>query len=167
MIHVRPATAVDVPAIRQLFNALIPTTTVTWRDHLASTSEIATWFAHQEAAGNPVLVADADGFVAGYTCWSAFRGGERFPGYRQTVELTIHVTGDQHGRGVGRLLLTALIDEARRREVHVMVAAIDADNVASIAFHRAMGFTEVARMPEVGRKFDRWLDLVLMQRIVA
>jgi phosphinothricin acetyltransferase len=166
LMHVREATAGDLPAIRRLYNALIPTTTVAWRDEPASEAEMRTWFAGQHEAGHPVLVGELDGEVVGYTAWTTFRGGTRFLGYRATVELTIHVDGDHHGRGVGRRLLAELIDLAGTRGIHVLVAGIDADNTASIALHEAMGFTEVARMPEVGRKFDRWLDLVLMQRIL-
>ena len=164
---IRPATSDDLPAIRVLFNVLIPTTTVAFRDHLASEDELRDWFAAQTEHAHPVLVADLDDEVVGYTTWASFRGGERFPGYRHTAELTIHVRAEAHGRGVGRALLEALVDEAARRDIHVLVAGIDADNDASIAFHAALGFVEVARMPEVGRKFDRWLDLVLMQRIVT
>jgi len=156
----------DLPAVRELFNALLPTTTIGWRDHLADAEEISAWFDEQHQARHPVLVAELDGVVVGYTCWSTFRGGGRFPGYRHTVELTIHVDGCRQGTGIGRALTNALVDEARRQEVHVIVAGVDADNHESIAFHQALGFTEVARMPEVGRKFDRWLDLVLLQRIV-
>ena len=163
---VRNAVVADLPAIRELFNALIPTTTIAWREELASADEIATWFAQQVDANNPVFVADEGADVVGYTCWSAFRGGPRFPGYRHTAELTIHVRGDQHGRGVGRALMESLVAEATARDIHVLVAGIDADNVASIAFHAALAFTEVARMHEVGYKNGRWLDLVLMQRIV-
>jgi len=161
---VRDATPADLPAIRRLYNALIATTTVAWRDDDASAEEIDAWFDERTRLGHPVLVAETDGLVIGYTCWTGFRG---FPGYRHTVELTIHVDGEHHGRGVGRTLLGALVDEATRRDVHVVVAAIDADNRSSIAFHESMGFTEVARLPEVGRKFGRWLDLVLMQRILS
>jgi L-amino acid N-acyltransferase YncA len=166
-MRVRDAVEGDLPAIRELFNALIPTTTIAWREELASVAEIATWFAEQTDANNPVLVADDGGDVVGYTCWSAFRGGPRFPGYRHSAELTIHVRGDQHGQGVGRALMEALVAEAAARDIHVLVAGIDADNVESIAFHAALGFIEVARMQEVGYKFDRWLDLVLMQRMVV
>ena len=114
-----------------------------------------------------MLVAELDGEVAGYTTWGSFRGGDRFPGYRHTVELTIHVDGRWHRQGVGRALLTALIERARALDVHALVAGIDADNGASIDLHRAMGFVEVGRMPEVGRKHGRWLDLVLVQRMVG
>lgn len=167
MAHIRDATADDIPAIHRLFNALVETTTVGWRDEPAELDETVTWFADQQAAGRPVLVAELDHEVVAYACWSTFRGGERFLGYRHTVEHTIHVDGDHHGRGIGRALLSALIDLGRQRDVHVMVAGIDSDNTASISFHETMGFTEVGRMPEVGRKFERWLDLVLMQRIIT
>lgn len=164
-VTVRDATADDLPAMTTLFNALIPTTTIAWRDHLADDDEMAAWFASQQELGQPVLVAEtAEGRVVGYTTWTWFRGGPRFPGYATTRELTIHVDGDHHGQGVGRTLIDALVDRARREGIHVLVAGVDADNAASIAFHERLGFTQVARMPEVGRKFDRWLDLVLLQR---
>jgi phosphinothricin acetyltransferase len=165
-MRIRDAVVGDLPAITDLFNVLIPTTTVGYRDDVATAAEMASWFDDRRAAGHPVLVAvddDLGGAVVGYVCWSTFRS---WPGYRHTAELTIHVDGSCHGRGVGRALMEALLEEARRRDIHVLVAGIDSANVASIAFHERLGFTEVARMPEVGRKFDRWLDLVLMQRIV-
>ena len=167
MVEVRAAQPTDVEAIRRLFNALIPTTTGTWRDHLASAEEMEGWFEARNAAGDPVLVAELDGAVVGYAAWIAFRGGPRFPGYDTTVEHTIHVDHAHAGRGIGRTLLEGLMLEAGRRNIHVLVAAIDSENVESLGFHRALGFTEVGRMPEVGRKFERWLELVLMQRIVA
>lgn len=165
-MRIRPAATSDLPALRELFNALIPTTTIAWRDALATPSEMADWFKEQAAADQPVLVAEVDDHVVGYTSWCAFRGGSRFPGYQHTVEDTIHVDGRHHRQGIGRALLEALIEEARRRELHVIVAGLDSANHDSIALHRALGFVEVARMPQVGRKFERWLDLVLMQRIV-
>src|SRR5437588_11695984 len=100
-MRVRTATAADVPAIRDLFNALIDTTTVAWRDQPASHDEMQTWFGDQQDAHHPVLVADVDGRIVGYTTWSRFRGGPRFPGYRHTVEHTIHVDGPAHGRRLG------------------------------------------------------------------
>ena len=103
--------------------------------------------------------------MVGYTCLTTFLG-DRFPGYRYTAELTVHVRGDRHGQRIGSTLIEALVDRARGDGLHVLVAAVDADNEASIRFHEALGFEQVARMPEVGRKFDRWLTLVLLQRIV-
>ncbi len=165
-VVVRDATVEDLPAITRQFNALIPTTTVAWRDHPADDEEMIDWFASQEAAGHPVLVAEVGGEVTGYTTWTWFRGGPRFPGYRHTRELTIHIDGRHHGRGVGRALIDALVERARASGVHVLIAGVDADNDGSIRFHERLGFKKVALLPEVGRKFERWLDLVLLQRII-
>lgn len=169
-MRIREATVADLGAIGDLFNALIPTETYTYREHLADAAEMAQWFAGQQQAGNPVLVAELDGpaggDVVGYTTWSPFRYSPRLPGYRHSAELTIHVRDGHRGAGIGRALMDALIGEARRRDIHVLIAGIDASNTPSIAFHERMGFVETARMPEVGRKFDRWLTLVLMQRII-
>lgn len=167
-MFVRPALPDDLEAIGRLYNRLIATDTVTWRDEEASSAELAEWFDRQQAEGNPVLVAEEDLDVVGYVTWGGFRGvGGQPNGYRHSKELTIHVDGAQHGRGVGRALIDALAAEAAVRDVHVLVAGVDAANEGSIRFHEALGFEEVARMPEVGRKFDRWLDLVLLQRIVG
>lgn len=188
MTRVRPATEEDLAAVNRLYNAELATTTVTWRDDPMSMAECRAWFADRQARGHPVLVAErahhvgaapgaagsvevgrdpSDRTVVAFAAWKEFRG-VGLSGYRHTVEHTIHVDEDHRGVGVGGALLAALIDEARRRgDIHVMVGAVDAANTASLAFHGSMGFTEVARMPEVGRKFDRWLDLVLVQRIIT
>ncbi len=155
-----------MPTLRDLYNALIPTTTVAWTDALQTLRERRAWFRRQQRFGYPVLVAEVHGVVVGFAAYGAFRGAGKWPGYRQTVEHTIHVREDYWGRGIGRALLEALIDRARTNGIHVMVAAVDGANEESIEFHHRLGFTIVARMPEVGRKFDRWLELVLMQRIL-
>jgi L-amino acid N-acyltransferase len=166
-VIVRDAVAGDMPAIRDLYNSLIPTTTVAWTDTPQTLRERQAWFVRQVRDGFPVLVAQAGGDVVGFTAYGSFRGAGIWPGYRHTVEHTIHVGRPHWGAGIGRALLEALIDRARLAGVHAIVGAIDGDNVASIRFHERLGFTVVAMMPEVGRKFDRWLDLVLVQRIVA
>jgi len=164
-LEIRDATEADLPAIRELYNALIATTTVAWRDEPSTLEEQADALASRRSAGYPTLVAETDGQVVGYTCCTTFRG-DRFRGYRHTAELTVHVRGDRHGTGIGRRLIEALVERARVADLHVLVAAVDADNQGSIDFHRSLGFEEVARMPEVGRKFDRWLTLVLLQRLI-
>ena len=160
----RDATVEDLPAITHLFNVLIPTTTIAWRDDIADEDEMRAWWQTQQEQGSPVLVAELGGKLVGYITWTWFRGWTRFPGYRHTRELTVHVDERHHGKGVGRALMDALVERARGSHIHVLVSAIDAANQASIDFHARVGFVEVGRMPEVGRKFDRWLDLVLMQR---
>lgn len=166
MITVRDATIDDSPSIVDLYNALIPSTTGTWTEELQTVAERTVWLERQSTDGLPVLVAEIDGRVVGFASYGDFRSAGKWPGYDRTAEHTIHVASDKWRCGVGRLLMDRLVDRARAMAVHVLVAAIDADNEASLRFHARLGFAEVARMPEVGHKFGRWLDLVLMQRVV-
>ena len=165
-VVIRDARAPDLAAITDIYNTLIPTHTVTWTEALETYDQRIAWFERQTRDGLPVLVADAAGAIAGFTTYEHFRGEGKWPGYRSTMELSIHVREEHWGRGVGRALIEALVDRAWAARIHVLVAAIDGENEASIRFHERLGFVEVARMPETGQKFGRWLDLVLMQRIV-
>lgn len=165
-MRVRDAVDDDLPAIKALYNALIATTTVAWTDEPQTLRRRRAWFGRQQRAGYPTLVAEIEDRVVGFAAYGTFRGAGKWGGYRHTVEHTIHIDRGHWGAGVGRWLLEALIERARADGVHVMVGAISAENVESIRFHERLGFVEVARMPEVGRKFDRWLTLVLMQKIL-
>ena len=166
-VRVRDAIADDIPAISGLYNALIATTTVAWTEDLEPIEAREAWFAEQAAAGNPVLVAEVNGLVVGFASYDDFRDSTKWPGYRFTVEHTIHVAQTHAGSGLGRALLEALINRAVQRGKHAMVGAIDSENTGSIAFHARLGFVEVARIPQVGFKFGRWLNLVLVARIVG
>ena len=160
---VRPATSADIPAIAEITNASIRTTTYEWREATYGIGDRERWFDDQRARGNPVLVAASGDAVVGWASYGDFRDTARWPGYRFTAEHTIHVSETHWGRGLGRLLMNELIAQARLAGKKVLVAAIDATNIRSIRFHAALGFTEVARMPGVGEKWGRRLDLVLMQ----
>jgi phosphinothricin acetyltransferase len=153
-------------AVCALYNASVGTTTVAWTERPEAPDDRLRWFEQQRADGFPVLVAETGGEVVGFTSYGSFRGAGKWPGYRHTVEHTIHVDRRNWGAGVGRQLLGELVDRARDAGMHVMVGAIDAENEASLRFHERLGFREVARMPEVGFLFGRWLDLVLVQRLV-
>lgn len=166
-MDIRDATDADLPAIKDLYNARIGTTTVAWSEHRQTLRQRRAWFARQQRGGYPVLVADDSGEVTGFAAYGTFRGAGKWPGYRLTVEHTIHVEQSRWGSGTGRALIEGLVDRAKAEGIHVMVGAIDGDNVDSIRFHQRLGFHEVARMPEVGWMFGRWLDLVLVQRIVS
>jgi L-amino acid N-acyltransferase YncA len=158
-VIVRPATAADVVAIASLLNAFLSTTTIEWTDTPQTADSTLEWLEEHET----VVVAEEQGEVVGVAAFAWFRDAVKRPGFRFTVENTIHVREDRWGSGVGKCLMRTLIDEARGSGKHTMVAAIDSANEASIRFHQQLGFVEVARMPEIGAKFGRWLDLVLLQ----
>lgn len=158
-VSVRPANAADSEAIGSILNALLATTAIEWTDTPHTADSILEWLDHHET----VLVAEEGGEVVGVAAFGWFRDVTKWPGYRFTVENTVHVREDHWGSGVGRELMEELIDEARRGGKHTMVAAVDGANEASVRFHQRLGFVEVARMPELGAKFGRWQDLIVLQ----
>lgn len=163
-IQIRPARPADAPAIAEIQNALLTTTAIEWTTTPHTADERRAWLVRQEAMGYPVLVAVDGRSVLGWASYAEFRDTAKWPGYRFTVEHTIHVAQDAWGRGIGRRLMDALCEAARAAGMHVMVGAVDGENRASLDFHARLGFVEVARMPQVGEKFGRWLDLVLLQK---
>ena len=160
----RDAVPADLPAVTDIQNALLGTSTYEWTDVPHTVADKAEWLARQHHRGHPVLVAVDGDRVVGWAAYDDFRDSRRWPGYRFTVEHTVHVARSHWGRGVGRALVEQLADRARRDGKRVMVAGIDGSNVDSISFHGRLGFHEVARLPGVGEKWGRRLDLVLMQR---
>ncbi|MGO8970655.1 MAG: N-acetyltransferase family protein [Myxococcaceae bacterium] len=153
----------DVPGILAIFNDVIATTTAVYREEPVALEERLGWMKSRVAAGYPVLVARDGQGVAGFASFGEFRA---WPCYRNTVEHTVHVRADVRGQGVGLSLVLALLPRAQALGKHVLVAGVDAGNAVSLRLHQRLGFTEVARFREVGRKFDRWLDLVFLQRFV-
>jgi L-amino acid N-acyltransferase YncA len=161
---IRDATSVDAAAIAVIYNALVGSTTVAWTESTESVDDRAAWLVTQGDRGRPVLVAEVDGDVIGFASYGDFRDSAKWPGYRFTVEHTVHVAESQWGSGVGRSLMIELIRRATEDGFHVMIGAIDGENAGSVRFHRRLGFEVVGRLPGIGYKFGRWLDLVLMQR---
>jgi L-amino acid N-acyltransferase len=166
-VNIRDAQDEDAERICELYNALIDTTTVAWTEDHEPVEARREWLKAQRHRGNPVLVAEVDGRVIGFTSYGDFRDSTKWRGYRFTVELTIHVDGAHHRSGVGRALLQELMARAASAGKHAMIGAIDSANEGSVRFHERLGFTEVARIPEIGHKFDHWLTLVLMHRIIG
>ncbi len=156
---IRPATDRDCIGIASILNATLATTAIEWTDTPRSEDEIRGWLGAHEV----VLVAEEADAVVGVAAYGWFRDVGKWPGYRFTVEHTIHVREDHWGRGLGRELMSDLIDLARQNGKHTMVGAVDGANQASLRFHERLGFVEVGRLPELGAKFDRWRDLVLLQ----
>jgi phosphinothricin acetyltransferase len=156
---VRDAAEADLAAIAAILNREIAETTATWAATPRSERDMVLWLASRRAPGRAALVAERDGAVAGYGALGPFRPGE---GYAPTAELSVYVAEAARGAGLGRALVAALIDRARAEGLTRLVAGIGADNEVSVALHRRFGFEEAGRLPGVGRKFGRSLDLVLM-----
>ena len=161
---VRDATLEDAEDILGIYNYAAVHTTAVWTDGPADLASRRAWMSARQEAGYPVLVAMKGRDVVGFASFGDFRA---FPGYRHTVENSVYVSERHHRAGIGRSLMIALIERATLLNKHIMVAAIEASNSASIALHASFGFAEVGRMPEVGCKFGRWLDMVLMQKQLA
>ena len=162
-MEVRDAKLEDLPGILEIFNDAIVNTTAVWRDAPEDLAVRRGWFDARRAREFPVLVAADGEAVLGFGSYGDFRMAD---GYRHTVEHSVYVRGDRRRAGLGRMLLQALIDHARKRGIHAMIGGIEASNHASVALHAALGFREVARLPEIGCKFGRWLDLVFVQLLL-
>ena len=163
-VVVRDAIDADVEAMTGIYNAFLDSTTIEWTDKPHRIDERILWQRGQQAEGLPVLVAEVDGAVVGWTSYGDFRDSKRWPGYRFTAEHSIHIHRDYWGQGVGRALIDELCARAAAAGIHVMVAGIDAENIASVEFHERLGFVTTGRLCEIGWKHDRWLDLILMQK---
>jgi len=159
-MQIRNAAAGDAATIATIYNDAVLHTTAIWNDVTVDADNRADWIAQRQAQGFPVLVACDDTQVLGYASYAPFRA---FDGYRLTVEHSVYVDATRRGGGTGRKLMQALIDRARGDGLHVMVAAIEAGNAASIRLHESLGFGQTALMPQVGQKFGRWLDLAMLQ----
>ena len=160
MLQVRDAREEDLAGVLAIYNDVIATTTAIYRDDPATLEDRREWWQARAALGYPVLVAVEEGEVVGFASFGDFRAS---PGYRYTVEHSVHVRAGRRGSGLGQALMQPLIARARALGKHVMMAGVDADNAGSIRFHERLGFERVGRLREVGFKFGRRLDLVFLQ----
>lgn len=163
-MNIRNARTDDLPGLLEIYNDVIAKSTAVYRDEPASLEDRRQWLEARAAQGYPVLVAVDQSGVIGFASFGDFRA---WPGYRFTVEHTVHIRADRRGQGVGGALMRPLIARAAEMGKHVMVAGVDAANDGSLRFHERLGFTRVAHFHEVGYKFGRWLDLVFLQRMLA
>ena len=163
MPRIRPAQLGDLEAITKIYNEAAVATTASYALQDVTVDDRRAWFERLTAEGYPVLVLDDEGQVVGYASYGPFRA---LAGYAHTVEHSVYVDQGNRAAGGGRMLMFALLDYARGRGVHVMVGVVDAENTDSIAFHRKLGFTETGRLPQMGRKFGRWLDIVFLTRVL-
>lgn len=163
-IPIRAASDRDAADICAIHNAQGVATTASYRLSPGTAAERAAWLARHRREGFPVLVAlDGDERVIGFAAYERFR---ELPGYDPTVEHSVYTAPEHEHEGIGRALMTELIGLARRAGLHAMVGVVDADNKASLAFHEHLGFTICGVLPQVGRKFDRWLDTAVLVRLL-
>jgi len=156
---IRAATPEDADAIAAIWNRVIRETAATFTTAEKDPGALA----RAIAEGAPFHVAGTRGAVVGFVTAFQFRGG---PGYAHTWEHSIHLDPAAQGRGLGRALMAAVEADLRARDAHSLFAGIAGENIAGVRFHERLGYAEIARLPEVGRKFGRWHDLVLMQKFL-
>jgi phosphinothricin acetyltransferase len=166
-VETRLARLDDASAIAEIYNHAVTTSTAVFDLRPRTLAEQQEWLA-QRSGAHAVIVATADPgddpTILGFASLSPYRDR---PAYATTVESSVYVHPEHHGQGIGRTLLERLVAVATEHGFHAMIARIADGNEASIALHRAVGFDLVGREREVGRKFGRWLDVVVMQRLLS
>lgn len=162
-MDIRRARVDDAEAIRAIYNAEVTGSTVTFDLVPRTAEEQLAWLVQRSGAYAVLVAEDVDGTVLGFASLSPFR--ER-PAYSTTVEDSVYVGRDRRGGGVGRALLEELVATATAHGFHTVIARIVGGHDASISLHRRCGFEIVGTEHEVGRKLGRWLDVVVMQRML-
>lgn len=161
---IRNAQVEDAGFIAGIYNHYVASTTITFEEEPVSTGEMARRIQAVQAGGLPWLVAEIDGTVAGYAYATKWR--ER-SAYRFAVESTVYLRHDAHRRGLGKALYEELLAVLAASGVHVVIGGIAQPNPASVALHEKLGFDKVAMFREVGRKFDRWVDVGYWERVLS
>ena len=159
-MQIRDAVQADFDQITAIYNEVLTHSTAIYNDRPATVEERLSWWSSRIAQGFPVVVASDRGRIAGFATFGDFRA---WPGYRFTVEGTVHIHAGARGRGTGTALLKEILARARAMGKHIMIAGVDSENAASLRFLERFGFERAGHLREVGYKFDRFLDLVFMQ----
>ena len=160
---IRPATPADYDAILAIWNPVIRDTTIIFANDERTTEGLDSLMAERRAAGREFFVAETADGIVGFASYAQFRGGN---GYAHAMEHTVILAPEANGRGIGRALMADIEAHARAGGAHTLFAGVSGENGPGIAFHERIGFRIVAQIPEAGRKFDRWLDLVLMMKFL-
>lgn len=157
---IRSAIEKDLLAILEITNFEILQGTALYHYKQKSLEDLKIWFQDKQANKRPMFVIEQQKVVVGFGTYDSFRP---FEGFKYSVEHSLYIHKQFRGLGLGKLLLKELISEAKKDKLHNMIAGIDAANKASISLHYNFGFKEAGRLPGIGFKFDRHLDLVFMQ----
>jgi phosphinothricin acetyltransferase len=153
----------DLPQLLYIYNDIIVNTTAVYDYEPHTLSMRQQWFETKKQQGFPVFVAEEGDRIVGFSSIGPFRA---WAAYKYSVENSVYVTASARRKGIGKLLISPLIDGAKKMGMHTIIAGIDATNEASIKLHANFGFKEVAHFKEVGWKFERWLDLKFLQLIL-
>ena len=162
-MNIRLATETDLAGILTIYNHAAEHTTAVFEYRAHTIDMRREWLKAKQAASLPVFVAtggDRSDRILGFSTYGPFRA---WPAYKYSVELSVYVDVGSRRQGIGRALVQALVDEARARELRVVMAGITSDNEISLRLHQQLGFREVAHIPQVGYKFGKWLDLKFLQ----
>ncbi len=159
---IRLATRADAAIINDIQNYYVLHSTATFHTEPLTLKERLAWLENRSAS-HPVTVADSERGVVGWGALEVFRGR---PAYRHTAEFSVYVHHDRHRRGVGRAIMADLETRARELDYHALVGGCCSESTSVIAMLEALGYARVARFREVGRKFDRWLDVVFLERVL-
>jgi len=159
-MEIRDAALSDIAQITEIYNSIVLTSTAIYNDRCSTAEERTDWWVRRVEQGFPVIVAAKGSSVLGYGSFGEFRS---WPGYRFTVEVTVHIREDMRGHGIGTLVLAELIARARTMGKHVVVGGVDSENQASLRFLQRHGFVYAGQLREVGYKFGRYLHLNFLQ----
>jgi phosphinothricin acetyltransferase len=165
-VHLREATRADLPAILEIYNHAVLHTTATADEEPRTLADRETWFDERQRLGFPIIVAEMEerGPVVG---WGSLGPYHSRVGYKRTAENSIYIADHHKGKGVGTAILRELVDRARSLGMHAVVAVIAGDNDASVRLHAAFGFENYGRLPELIWKFDSWIDVVYMVKLLG
>ncbi|WP_333600136.1 GNAT family N-acetyltransferase [Flavobacterium sp.] len=159
-IEIRPYKPEDVETIVAILNYYIVNSTALYDYTQRTFEQQLAIFEDKLSKGFPVIVATMEERIVGFGYYSEFRFREA---YKYTVEHSVYVLPNEHGKGIGKVIMESLIGLAKKQKLHTMIAVIDSENQDSVAFHEKFGFKTVAVIKETGFKFDRWLHSQFMQ----
>ncbi|CAN5183694.1 GNAT family N-acetyltransferase [soil metagenome] len=162
-VSIRPAEAQDIPVIREIYNYFVTRSTATFADQEETLDQRKAWFDNHVSNNLPVLVAQSDGRVIG---WASLSFYHQRSAYRQSVELSFYIDHEYLSRGIGKQLTERLIHSARENGYHCILSLVCSENDASIALLNKFGFETVGDLKEVGRKFERWLNVTILQKML-
>jgi len=162
-VMLRDAVETDLPAILEIYNDIILTTTSIYSEEPHTLQMRLDWFNERKQAGFPIIVAEQNGVLVGFATYGKFRV---WPCYRFTVEHSVYIHKNNRGQGISKILLQKIISLAKNAGMHALIAGIDSENDISLQLHLKFGFTQVAHFKQVGFKFNRWLDLIFLEMIL-